>query len=167
MICKGYSLIVINKTIPTSLSFRQRPLFVVGRLGRGKKRERAGDDGKGNEMNIDYIQYSSEIRRHLEMHYRAEERLPHFDVFKSTLTCTLIKDCYKVKPCLVLLTIQVLNTFNFGVYCSGYYVEVLKYTALNKVANIARLLVVVPYYSLYMPQSVLLSMTKPRFKRLV
>lgn len=79
--------------------------FCRGEVGERKKRERAGDDGKGNEMNIDYIQYSSEIRRHLEMHYRAEERLPHFDVFKSTLTCTLIKDCYKVKPCLVLLTI--------------------------------------------------------------
>jgi len=40
-------------------------------LGRGKKRERPGDDEKENEIKIGYIQSSSEIRRHLEMHYRA------------------------------------------------------------------------------------------------
>ena len=58
----------------------------------------------------------------------------------------IIKDCYyNVKPRLVLLTIQVLNAFSFGVYCRGYYVEVLKCTALHKVPNSATLLMVVLY----------------------
>ena len=42
-----------------------------GGSGEGKI-ERPGDDGKKNKMNIGYIQSSSEIRRHLEMYYRAE-----------------------------------------------------------------------------------------------
>ena len=46
--------------------------FCRGEAGERKKRDRSGDDGKENEMNIGYTQSSSEIRRHLEMHYRAE-----------------------------------------------------------------------------------------------
>ena len=41
-----------------------------------EKRERPGDYGKGNEMNIGYIQSSSQIRRHLEIYYRAEQSAP-------------------------------------------------------------------------------------------
>ena len=81
MICKGYSLIVINQTILTSLFSPQRPLFVFLFSGKRKKkkkkkRKRPGDVGKRNEVNIGYIQSSSQIRRHLEMHYRAERSAP-------------------------------------------------------------------------------------------
>ena len=41
-----------------------------------EKRERPGDYGKGNEMNIGYIQSSSQIRHHLEIYYRAEQSAP-------------------------------------------------------------------------------------------
>ena len=77
---------------------------------------------------------------------REEQRLPHFQRFEIDTPMYIIKDYYyNVKPCLVLLTIQVLNAFSFGVYCGGYYVEVLKCTALHKVPNSATLLMVVLY----------------------
>ena len=77
---------------------------------------------------------------------RAEHRLPHFRRFEIDNHMYMTKDCYyNVKPCLVLLTIYVLNAFSFGVYCRGYYVEVLKCTALHKVPNSATLVMVVLY----------------------
>ena len=61
------------KTLYTHFTlFSQEASFCRGEAGEKKKRERPGDDGKENEMNVGYIQSSSEIRRHLEMHYRAE-----------------------------------------------------------------------------------------------
>ena len=75
---------------------------------------------------------------------REEQRLPHFQRFEIDTPVYIIKDYYyNVKPCLVLLTIKVLNAFSFGVYRRGCYVEVLKCTALNIVLDIARLLIVV------------------------
>ena len=52
--------------------FSPEASFCRGEAGQREKKDRPGDDGKENEMNIGYIQSSSEIRRHLEMHYRAE-----------------------------------------------------------------------------------------------
>ena len=70
MICKGSSLIVTNK-IYSLHSLLPRGLFLLWGGRAGKKRERPGDYEKGHEMNIGYIQSSWQIRRHLEMHYRA------------------------------------------------------------------------------------------------
>ena len=52
--------------------FSPEAYFCREEVGERKKSERVEDDGKGNEMNIGYIQSSSQIRRHVEMPYRAE-----------------------------------------------------------------------------------------------
>ena len=52
--------------------FSQEASFCRGEDGEKKKRERPEDDGKGNETIIGCIQSSLQIRRHLEMHHRAE-----------------------------------------------------------------------------------------------
>ena len=56
--------------------FSPETYFCREEVGERKKSERAEDDGKANEMNIGYIQSSSEIRRHLETHDRAERSAP-------------------------------------------------------------------------------------------
>ena len=52
--------------------FSPEAYFCREEVGERKKSERAEVDGKGNEMNIGFIESSSQIRRYLEMHYRAE-----------------------------------------------------------------------------------------------
>ena len=56
--------------------FSPEAYFCREEVGERKKSERAEDDGKANEMNIGYIQSSSQIRRRLEMPDRAERSAP-------------------------------------------------------------------------------------------
>ena len=56
--------------------FSPETYFCREEVGERKKSERAEDDGKANEMNIGYIQSSSQMRRRLEMHDRAEQSAP-------------------------------------------------------------------------------------------